>query len=249
MRKAYLWTKSKARLQCVNSTPGKYHWLFLPGGPGLGSESLAPLTNILQLPGSTWHVDFPGDGSNLLDDSYLNIALWKKALIEAVSALNNVILVAHSSSGMFALTITELEKILSGLVLIGSTPDTSWQKAFMQYVKLHPLAKVEKLQKLYTANPSNKLLKQLTIAAAPNFLTAKGIKKNSAFLNSLPYNSKSHIFFDKHFHENYKAKWFPKKMPTLIFTGEQDPITPLTLFKNSKQFRHSNILIEEIRNA
>ena len=38
-------------------------------------------------------------------------------------------------------------------------------------------------------------------------------------------------------------------MPTLIFGGECDHITPLSLFSESKEFRRKNILIREVKDA
>src|SRR5690242_16517022 len=100
----YLWTTLKARLQLISSRPGaNFNWLFLPGGPGLGSESLQTLTNTLKLPGTTWHVDLPGDGSNHTDCDEESFSHWSKALLEVVDTLNNVILVAHSTGGMYVL--------------------------------------------------------------------------------------------------------------------------------------------------
>lgn len=50
----------RATLKSVN-TGVPIHWLFLPGGPGLGSESFSDPGVKLQLPGSTWYF---GHGSN-----------------------------------------------------------------------------------------------------------------------------------------------------------------------------------------
>ncbi|MFC9229161.1 hypothetical protein ACFTZI_09405 [Streptomyces decoyicus] len=36
------WTASGVRLRQVTSGGGRGNWLFVPGGPGLGSESLHP---------------------------------------------------------------------------------------------------------------------------------------------------------------------------------------------------------------
>lgn len=136
MKKPYLWTRSKARIRCLHTNPGKnFNWIFIPGGPGLGSESLAGLPEILQLPGTAWHADLPGDGSNTTEDDIKYFSQWSVALIEVACALENVILVAHSSGGMFSLATPELEKIITGLVLMDSAPDASWQKCFAQQVK------------------------------------------------------------------------------------------------------------------
>ena len=43
--------------------------------------------------------------------------------------------------------------------------------------------------------------------------------------------------------------WVPKSIPTLIFTGEEDSITPLSLFVDSADFQEPNILIRKIKNA
>jgi len=249
MKKSYLWTTLRARLHLVHSAPGKYHWLFLPGGPGLGSESLNGLADILQLPGTVWHVDFPGDGSNTTPNDAEYFSRWSEALVEVASALENVIVVAHSSGGMFSLATPALEDILTGLVLMDSAPDASWQQFFGRYVKEHPLAEAEKLQALYDADPSNETLKKLTIACAPYFSTKKSAQAIILLLESLPFNYKTHLWAAENFDQTYKAKWVPRAMPALIFAGDQDPITPLTLFLASPDFQRENILIRKIDNA
>lgn len=250
MNKNYLWTKSKARLQLVSTnTDINYNWLFLPGGPGLGSESLNGLADMLHLPGNVWHIDFPGDGSNTTKNDIEDFIHWQQALIEVTSALPNVILVAHSSGGMFALATPALENIIIGLVLMDSAPNASWQQFFSQYVKENPLIEAERLQTIYDNNPSNEMLKKLTIACAPYFSTKISLQQIIYLLETLPFNYKTHLWAAKNFDQTYQAKWIPKTLPTLIFGGEQDPITPLKLFIESDDFRRSNILIREIKNG
>jgi pimeloyl-ACP methyl ester carboxylesterase len=247
MKKNIIWTKSKARLElCRTDHSHKYNWLFVPGGPGLGSESLRDLTRILDLPGTMWYLDFPGDGSNITDKDFSH---WQKALIEATQEQANVILVAHSSGGMFSLATPELEKYLAGLILMDSAPNADWQKCFIKYVSAHPIAEAKRLQKLYEENPSNDLLKQLTIACASYFSTKKSLDKIVTMMGSLPFNYKSHIWAEKNFDSTYKASWVPRSLPTMIFAGDQDPITPLNLFLESNEFQRNNILIREIKNA
>lgn len=124
--KQYLWTLAGGRLQFESSYKNYgLNWLFLPGGPGLGSEVLVNLTQLLKnhIPGSIWHFDLPNDGSNVLKDQ--SAYSWRAAIIQAVCSLENVILVAHSTLAMFVQTIPELEQFLHGLVLIGTAPDSS----------------------------------------------------------------------------------------------------------------------------
>ena len=247
MKNNIIFTKSNARLKLLRAdSSNKYNWLFVPGGPGLGSESLDDLTQILQLPGAIWHMDFPGDGSNITDKDF---SYWQEALIEATNELNNLILIAHSSGGMFSLATPELENNLTGLILMDSAPNKGWQKYFIEYVKAHPLAEADKLQKLYEDNPSNDLLKQLTIACAPYFSTEKSLDKIITMMASLPFNYKSHLWAEKNFDQTYNASWVPQSLPTMIFAGDQDHITPLKLFYESNKFQRNNIVIREIKNA
>jgi pimeloyl-ACP methyl ester carboxylesterase len=244
-------TKSNARLKLIRHyiSDKTYNWLFVPGGPGLGSESLTDLTDILNLPGNIWHFDFPEDGSNISENKSSHFSNWQKALIEATCKFDNVILVAHSSGGMFALATPEIEKNLMGLILMDSAPNSDWQKYFAQYVKENSITEAETLQKLYQENPSDDLLKCLTIACAPYFSTKKGQEKIINILKKLPFNYKSHLWTEKNFDATYKAKWIPQRIPTLIFCGDQDHITPLKLFSELSEFQRKNILIREIKNA
>lgn len=250
MRKNYLWTSLKSRLQLIKSQGDKsYHWVFLPGGPGLGSESLNGLTHLLQLPGTIWHLDLPGDGSNLTSNDRESFSQWSAALVEAVAALDNVILVAHSTGGMYALATEKLDGLLAGLILMDSSPDASWQQVFMDYVKEHPIAEVEELQKIYADAPDNNKLKELVIASAPYLFTTAGLKKDLSFFTTLPINYATCEWSAQHFDESYKARWIPQEIPTLILAGDEDYLTPLRLFREAQAFQRPNILLRTIKNA
>lgn len=252
MKKNYLWTKLGARLTWVKSntvSPCHYHWLFLPGGPGLGSESLADLTHCLSLPGTVWHLDLPGDGSNITENNSASFSTWSQALIEAVSLFDNVILVAHSTGGMYALATKPLEKRLKGLALLDSAPDAEWQKQFGKYMEHHPIPKAQALQKIYAKSPNNDMLKQSIIASAPYIFTPSGLKKGIQLFKKLPINFETCEWSARHFDSNYKATWSPKNIPALILAGEFDHITPLTLFSQDKRFQRNNILIREVKRA
>lgn len=250
MKKKYLWTTLKSRLQLIKTQGDKpYHWVFLPGGPGLGSESLSSLTQLLQLPGTTWHLDLPGDGSNVTPNNTHFFSNWSAALIEAVESLDNVILVAHSTGGMYALSTPQLQKLLTGLVLIDSAPDASWQQIFMRYVQQNPLIEIENLQKIYDKTPSNETLKKLVIASAPYLFTPAGLLKDLSFFETLPINHESCDWSAQHFDSSYRAQWTPENIPTLILAGKDDHLTPIQLFKDSANFQRDNILIREIEKA
>ena len=106
-------TPSKARLRWISGdSTSDYHWLFLPGGPGLGSESLFDLVNILHLPGTLWYADLPGDGSNLTEDDEKSFSQWSTGLLELVSQFDKVVLVAQSAVILFFEKVAFIEYFL-----------------------------------------------------------------------------------------------------------------------------------------
>jgi len=191
----------------------------------------------------------PGDGSNHTPDDEKYFSHWSDALIEAVSALDNVILVAHSTGGMQVLATPKLESKLIGLVLMDTAPDASWVDEFIRHVKAHPINQAEKLQIQYAKKPTNILLKKLTIASASYSFTKKCLQKGISILKKLPFNYKTCEWSRIHFDQKYKAKWVPKKIPTLILAGEYDQIIPLKSFKKAKKFSRKNIIFRTIKGA
>ncbi len=250
MKKSVVYTTSRARLQRVNSSKSKgLNWLFLPGGPGLGSESLLSLIDILNLPGILWVLDLPGDGSNITSNNADSFSRWPKALVEAISQFNQVILVAHSTGGMYALSLPELEGLLKGLVLLDCAPSAIWQASFAEVVKKIPVTGIELIQEKYEKNPNNQNLKELTLASAPYLFTQKGLTSGLELLRTLPYNYETCQWSAAHFDQTYDAKWIPKTIPTLILSGEEDFLTPLQLFQDDKRFHRENINFQSIKEA
>ncbi|MBY0528763.1 MAG: alpha/beta hydrolase [Rhabdochlamydiaceae bacterium] len=250
MHKPPLKTRSGARLQWLGETgQSDLHWLFLPGGPGLGSESLILLCNLLRLPGTSWRVDLPGDGANTTPNDYISFSHWPSALIEAVSQFKRVVLVAHSTGGMYVLSLPELEGLLQGLILLDSAPNAQWQASFEKRVHDFPIEGLDVLLEKHNHSPSNESLKRLTVASAPYLFTDKGMEKGILMLESLAYNQDACRWSQEHFDSTYEAKWIPQTIPTLILAGERDQITPLSLFAEALEFQRANIKIESIKDA
>ncbi len=250
--KTYLWTADGGRLQHQSSYKNsEINWLFLPGGPGLGSEALADLTTLLKnkIPGVIWHFDLPNDGSNILEDK--PISNWRSSLIQAITAFDCVILVAHSTPGMYVQTMPELEKILHGLVLIGSAPDASWQKIFQNYCEKNTDSIITEAEREYINNPNNETLRNLLVAAAKHcFVTETTLKAGQELFMRIPVNHAASDEASKLFDsEKYQATWIPQKVNTLVITGSLDHITPFSLFKNNKMYQRENILMKEISGA
>ena len=210
---------------------------------------MLPLINILKLPGNFWCLDLPGDGSNTTSNNAESFSHWPKALIEGVREFEHVILVAHSTGGMYALSLPALENHLEGLVLLDSAPDAKWQISFAEMVKSFSIAGLEVLQENYRKNPSNEALKALTLASAPYLFTQQGQVSGIESLRSFSYNYETCQWSEKHFDSVYRAKWVPQKIPTLIMAGEEDLLTPLRLFENEQRFCRDNIVCKSIKKA
>jgi len=156
------------RLTPRTQQPGPLNWLFLPGGPGIGSESLRELVDSAELPGTTWLVDLPGDGSNTdapgaPGDPY---TIWPQVLLEAVDEVPNPVYVGHSTGGMYLLSTPQLETRLTGLVLVSTAPDSSWLPEFVKMTEQNPLPEVITGTEAYEKNPTDSGLAAIAVASA-----------------------------------------------------------------------------------
>ncbi|MCX4778764.1 alpha/beta fold hydrolase [Streptomyces sp. NBC_01264] len=238
------WTHSGVRLRRASQRPGRWNWLFVPGGPGLGSESLAGLVRTAAVPGTAWLLDLPGDGSNTDPpttprDPY---ALWPAVLTEAAEALPEVVVVGHSTGGMFALSTPALEPHLAGLVLIESAPHSGWQSAFAAHALAHPLPGVAEAATAYAHTPSDATLRALTLAAAPWNFTPASLTAGRALLEALPYNNAATTWASAHFDDTYRARWAPRTLPTLIISGTDDHVVDQSLWRTAPSFNGPHIL-------
>lgn len=241
-------TKLGARLELIRTMSGKnYNWVFIPAF-GLSSDSLSELTKCLHLPGSMWYFTFPGTETKTTKIE-TNFLKWPNVIIEVTQILDNVILVAHSQSAMYLLTIPDLEQYLTGIALMGAAPNIYYIKEVEKYIKKHPLPEADRLAEVYERNKNNRNLKKLIIASAPYCFTKKGLKKGLSFLGSITCNYKVEEYVSKNFVPHYKARWIPKHIAALIFTGNNDYITPLRFFEKSPEYQRPNILLKKIKNA
>jgi len=245
------WTASGVRLRRVSSGAGRGNWLFVPGGPGLGSESLLGLVAAAQVPGTAWLVDLPGEGSNrgvpaIPADPY---AHWPGALTEAAQALDEVVMVGHSTGGMFLLSVPELAAHLAGLALISSAPHAGWRPAFARYAQHHPLPDVDAAAERYAQQPDDRTLRALTLAAAPWNFTPSASAEGRALLTGLPYCHDAVAWADAHFDDDYRARWTPHTLPTLIVSGDQDRIVDQRLWQDEPGFHGPHITHHRIGGA
>jgi pimeloyl-ACP methyl ester carboxylesterase len=221
-----LYTPSGVRLRQHSIRPGPLNWLLLPGGPGLGSQSLEELANALTVPGIIWLVDLPGDGSNRHPPTgtanlFCN---WPKVVVEAAQALPNVVFAGHSTGGMYLLSTPELAPYILGLALLDTAPDASWHPRFVAMAGAHPLPSVDRASRLYEAEHCDQHLAAIAVAAADWNFTPAGLAVGRELLRRLPYNRAAVEWSEANFDHVYTAKWWPDSIPVLILAGSDDRV-------------------------
>ncbi|MFF3068814.1 alpha/beta fold hydrolase [Kitasatospora sp. NPDC057936] len=240
------WTRSGVRLRLLSQGEGQWNWLFVPGGPGLGSESVAGLARAAEVPGSLWLVDLPGDGSNrgvpqVPEQPY---GRWPGVLVEAARELDEVVMVGHSTGGMFMLSVPELQEQLAGMALVSSAPHAGWRQTFAQWADAHPLPGLAEAADAYGRDSNDETLRTLTLTAAQWNFTTTGLAAGRALLEGLPYCHDAVAWADAHFDETYQARWKPdsSSLPTLIVSGSEDHVADQSLWKDDPAFDRSHVL-------
>lgn len=230
------WTPSGVRMRAVVRRGGNLNWLFLPGGPGIGSESLQELVDAIEVPGTAWLVDLPGDGSNTSQSSIAAdpYASWPTVLLEAAAAVANPIYVGHSTGGMYLLSTPALERLLVGMVLISTAPDGNWRSAFQVMCERNPLPAVAEATGRYEQAPTNDNLTAVAVAAAPWNFAAGTVAVGAELLARMPYNGSAVAWSDDNFDNTYQSTWWPSAIPTLIVSGSDDRIVTQTSWSESR---------------
>jgi pimeloyl-ACP methyl ester carboxylesterase len=232
-------TQSKVRLRLRTQNPGVLNWLFLPGGPGIGAESLEELVQSAALPGRSWLVDLPGDGSNFVEGDPFR--QWPWVLLEAARALPDPVFVGHSTGAMYLLSVPELEPHIRGLVLISGAPDARWYSHYLRMATENPLPALQMANHAFNANKSNETLRDLAVASAPWNFSADALLLGEALLARMPYNLAAVEWSDRHFDHTYELKWWPTDLPTLILSGSHDRIVEQSFWDDAR-FAGENVI-------
>lgn len=220
------YTRSGVRLRLHAERPGGLNWLLLPGGPGIGSESLRELADAMDVPGAVWLVDLPGDGSNRSPPGAPQdvFSVWPGAVLEAAEALPDPVFVGHSTGGMYLLDTPALEPLLRGLALLDTAPDAAWHPRFLEMTRAFPLPEVEAATAVYEADCRDENIAAIAVASAPWNFGPAGLEAGRELLARMPYNSAAVDWSDAHFDHAYRARWWPARIPVLRLAGAEDRI-------------------------
>jgi pimeloyl-ACP methyl ester carboxylesterase len=241
-------TPSGVRMRLHSRREGTLNWLFLPGGPGIGSESLFELAAALDVPGSLWMVDLPGDGSNLAPPGTDPYAKWPGVLLEAAQAMPHVVFTGHSTGGMYLLNTPALADRVAGLALLSTAPDAAWRSHYLATTKAHPLAAFDAALRAYEADRSNETLRDLTAASAEWNFPPASMEAGRALLRRMPYNLDAVEWSDAHFDNDYVSSWWPSDLPVLIAAGAEDRIVGQSGWDDPK-FGGANVIRRRIPGA
>ena len=241
-----LFTIGGVRLRLRHDTPGDLNWLLLPGGPGVGSDSLFELADLMAVPGRIWMVDLPGDGDNLRADDCF--AHWPGVLSEALDVLPHCVYLGHSTGGMYLLDTPDLESQLAGLVLVSAAPDARWHPRFLAMSQENPLAAVDAAAIAYAESKTNDKLADIAIASAEWNFTPPFVTVGRELLERMPYNFAAVDWSDVNFDPIYVSKWWPKSLPTLIISGACDRIVDQSLWDEAR-FAGPHVMHRSIADA
>jgi pimeloyl-ACP methyl ester carboxylesterase len=218
------YTVSGVRMRRDSSGHGPLNWLLLPGGPGIGSESLTELADAMNVPGTIWLVDLPGDGSNaapLNTDCYSG---WPQVLVEAADAVTDAVFVGHSTGGMYLLATPALHGRVRGLALLDTAPDCSWHPEYVEMTKRNRLPRFERAAIEYARAKSIANLTELAVASAEWNFTPGALEAGRALLARMPYKVEAAEWSDAHFDHTYQALWWPTHIPVMRLWGDSDRI-------------------------
>jgi pimeloyl-ACP methyl ester carboxylesterase len=251
LQNQFLYDECGTRYFLAHSNRGKsYNWIFIPGGPGCGSQCFLSLLELLQLPGNSWLIDFPANGDNTrgVDLNY-NFDTWSDCLRVLTSKFQNTVYVGHSFGGMFPLLFPELESQLKGLIILNSAP-CLWIEAASNMAKAKNLPTFTAEMDEFSKTPSQETFKKALMSCMPYYFPKTTLALGMKLLEKTPFNFYASPWWYKKAQEsNFSAKWVPQAVPTLIIGGTEDCICPVSLFQEDKRFHRSNVVQKVIEGA
>lgn len=232
------------RINQLSSGSG-FNWIFLPGGPGLGSEYLVEFCKKLNLPGNVFLIDFPKDGTNT--QGSLDINDWRNGLIDLIKLYEHPVLVTHSFSGMFVMSTPEIASYLSGLVLMNTTTSPTFFDHTQAMCKKYSLPDLVPAVTKYHMNPSQEAYKEFWQTYKYYCYTPHELALGEEMMSLFAYNNESYNFAIQHFYMDYVSTLDPTHIPVMTIASQYDFICPFNAFTDDERYKNKMNFI--IRNA
>jgi pimeloyl-ACP methyl ester carboxylesterase len=220
------------------------HWVFLPGGPGLGAECFRPLFDGWKTRANLWTLDYCRSKTP---------ARWRDSVLDLRGRLDRMILVGHSYGGMLLLMIPDLEEHLgdavNGWVFLDSSPSLAvwrrlWRENKQSAVFPEAMEESGRLEREFAKKPSAALYRKLFQAWAPYYFERSSLAEGRELLKGTTYRPHAYALAEETF-KSYDARWLPRRK-TLIVAGHNDRVTPIECFTSDPRFKRPNVRIVSI---
>lgn len=224
-------TIGDARIELVQESSGTHPaWLLIPGGPGIGSAYLRELFHSIGVKGDVWTFDLI-DPTNTPPADGVVVEGWKSSLRQALERIGPAIVMGHSFGGMLALSTKGIETLSTALVLVDTAPDRGWEQKAQDAACKLDVSEAVALEAEFELTPTSELYKRLCIAWSPYYFSPKHAAEGRALLARNTYQPMVYRIGSRQFLPNYAMRAETTTLPTFCIAGENDLITPLSLFK------------------
>ncbi|MDP3936254.1 MAG: alpha/beta hydrolase [Alphaproteobacteria bacterium] len=217
--------------------------IFFPGGPGLSWHCFEKLIHSLETDCDIYGITYNQVSSN--EPSYFDELQFELTLL--LQTLPNPVLVTHSFSSMFVLSLLRLPS-LKGLVLISPAIDNSYLIDLPQRLKNYTDFNGTEIAAKFWMNPSDDSYSNYFKDLLPFYFRPNYIEDGLEMLNNCDFSYLPYALCIEYFFPTFKQSYAPK-IPTLIIAGDDDYICPPELFKDSLIFKGNNIQMAVIPDA
>lgn len=219
-------------------------WILLSGGAGLEAQYLMDLATSIPLKGQIVPFNLPRRWVDSPSD------YWTEKLFEFAQQQSNPVLLAHSFGGMLALSEPKLISLLRGAVIFDSSPSRQWEDHVTQALRDSESEDEREAYLAYDADPSDETFKQIWFTWLHYYFHEDYREAGKRLFERNGFN---HIAWKQALDEflpEYENQWREWTFPTLIVSGKNDRLTPLSLFHDDLIFQSkSNVKFYEVPKA
>ncbi|QOL19512.1 alpha/beta hydrolase [Candidatus Bodocaedibacter vickermanii] len=237
------YTMSLLKFELIRKGTTQSSLIFFPGGPGLSWHCFEALINSLETDCSIYGITYNQVSCN--ESTYFNEQAFELTLL--LQTIPNPILVTHSFSSMFVLSLRRLPS-LKGLVLISPAVDNSYLFELPQRLKTYTKFDGTQIAANFWINPSDTSYAEYFKGLLPFYFRPDYIEDGLIMLDQCDFTHLPYVLCTQHFYPTFTQSYTPE-IPTLIISGDDDYICPPSLFKDSLIFKGNNIQMAIIPDA
>ena len=237
------YTMSLLKLQLIRKGTTPTSLIFFLGGPGLSWHCFERLINSLEIDCSIYGIIYNQVSST--ESTYFDEMRFE--LILLLQTIPNPILVTHSFSSMFVLSLRRLPS-LKGLVLISPAIDNTYLIDLPQRIKAYTTFDGTEIAAHFWMNPSDISYAEYFKELLPFYFRPNYLEEGLFMLNQCNFSHIPYLLCIQHFFPTFTQS-YPSEVPTLIISGDDDHICPPNLFKDSFILKGNNVKLKIIPNA